>query len=363
MTLRMLCEEQVHLPVNDIDYLENLENYLPIIAELTGSDVFIDCQLTDEKAIVVAEAKPISTRSAYSRTVVGAIALKENEPAVFNAFSAGMPVRDIKAITQENQSVRQSVVPLRSNNAKTIAVLIQEKDISRNIQLSKKYQQLAREKDVGSLDWAGSKSNSLLTGKDMGMLEINHRIKNNLQIVASILNLQARKSQCDEARKILFENVTRVLSISAIHDILCTSSSDANEVSSHLLFRKIVANHRSFVTQDQSVEVTTEGDDLFLSASKASSVSVVVNELLTNALSHAFVGRKSGLVTITAKKGNLYNYVAVEDNGIGFDREKSGRGLGLDIVSATVRDSLKGTLHFHSDESGTKAIFDFPVED
>ena len=123
--LRQLCTEYTSLWDADIRRLEDLERTLQLIADLTGSDVFIDCMLRDgSAAVVVAEAKPLSEGSAYNYAVAGKMAPPDKEPAVFHAFTSGMPVRDLKAVTQENQLVKQDVVPIRGERGQIIAVLI-----------------------------------------------------------------------------------------------------------------------------------------------------------------------------------------------------------------------------------------------
>ena len=110
--LRKICQEQTFLSAEDIFRLEQVESQLTLMAELTGADVFIDCMTKDGAVMVVAQARPSTLGSAYQQDVVGKFAQPENEPAVFQALQTGAPARDIKAVTQENQSVRQDVVPI-----------------------------------------------------------------------------------------------------------------------------------------------------------------------------------------------------------------------------------------------------------
>jgi len=100
-----------------------------------------------------------------------------------------------------------------------------------------------------------------------------------------------------------------------------------------------------------------------LSSSTASAVALVVNELVTNALEHAFEDRGGGNISIDFFAGTLFNTITVSDDGVGFDvGKRSGNTLGLNIVDATVRDRLRGQLRIHSDESGTRAAFDFKTK-
>jgi len=360
VSLRALCTEKVGLPEADIVRLERIAENLQLMAELTGSDVFVDCLLPDNSAIVVAEAKPVSGQSVYVQPVVGMIALPVDEPAVFNAFVSGMPVRDLKAITQEKRSVRQDVVPVRGSGGTVIAVLIREKDISQSIQQDKKYKELARERESFNDSLLTSRSEDASAEREIAMLEIHHRVKNNLQLVSSILNMQARKSNDPEVKRILLENVNRVLSISTIHDILCTTNCDGMKVNSRVLLQKLWRNFHSFAPEGSIITFHIVGDDLELGADKATSIALVVSELLTNAMIHAFAGRKKGAITVVTTTGNLYNTVSIGDDGVGFDyAARTTTSLGLNIVAATVQDKLKGKLVFKSDTTGTKVVFDY----
>ena len=207
--LKQICQAQTDLSPADIQQLEEISQQLPLMAELTGADVFIDCPTTAGEIVVVAQAQP-SSGSAYEKGVVGVRILPLKEPAVFSALKNLSPVRDIKAITQENHTVRQDVVPIFNSQQKCIALLIRELDISDDVLQEKKYQSLAKtyEKEDSTL-------RSSDTGADTTTLrEIHHRVKNNLQLVASILNIQARRCGNDFTKKILQENVSRVFFIS-----------------------------------------------------------------------------------------------------------------------------------------------------
>ena len=102
------------------------------------ADVFIDCLTRDPNvAVVVSEAKPPSAPSMYKHTVVGQLALRENEPAALRTLQIGMETRDLKAITQENKMVKQNVIPIKNTFGKVIAVLIMEQDITNDVRKNK----------------------------------------------------------------------------------------------------------------------------------------------------------------------------------------------------------------------------------
>ena len=193
--------------------------------------------------------------------------------------------------------------------------------------------------------------------------EVHHRIKNNLQLVGSILNLQARKSQNPQLQVILKENVNRILSIASIHDILTHVSEDMQTIQSDALLVQLCRNLQSLLPLNRQIRLTTEGDVVTLNADTATSVALVVTELVMNAIRHAFCDREQGTICVSVCAGTLFHTVTVSDDGIGFvPEEQEKNSLGLSIVKATVEGKLKGKLHITSDSYGTKVSFDFKRE-
>ena len=155
------------------------------------------------------------------------------------------------------------------------------------------------------------------------------------------------------------ENTGRVLSIAAIHDIL-TGTDHGDQVELRPLLEKIRRNLQSMMPQGQEILITIRGDRLSASSEKASSIALVVNELLTNALEHGYQNRQKGQVTVTLFRGRETSTIAVEDDGAGFSPgEKGADSFGLEIISLIVRDKLGGELQLQSGPGGTKAMFDF----
>lgn len=357
-----ICTEYTDLSPAEIAQLDEVRQQLSLMAELTGADVFIDCMTRDGRVIVAAQARPSTAGSAYQKNVVGEYALPEKEPALLHALESKTPVRDIKAITQENRTVRQDVVPILGQGQRCLGLLIRELDISSDLLQEKKFQSLARTFEEQDLTLRGSDS-SRTSADPTTLREVHHRVKNNLQLVASILNIQARRCGNDFTKKILQENVGRVLSIAAIHDILTQNSHSFHEIDSITLLEQLRKNLQAFVPAGKAVTLRVSGASVKLSPDVASSVSLVVNELITNALEHAFVGRDRGSITVSFLAGSLFHTITVADDGVGFDVSKPRTGsLGLNIVDATVRDKLHGHMTIFSDASGSRISFDFKTK-
>ena len=358
MSLLDLCRAHTLLQAEDVEILSGVESNLQLIANLTAADAFIDCMdLTGREAVVVAQARPEYGRaSLYKGSVVGMPVLRKNEPAVFHALESGYPVRDLKAITQESVSVKQDAVPIRGTDPhKVIGVLIRERDISSSILQEKKFHELARQQeDRSDLGLPGS-------GNDFhraAIREMHHRVKNSLQLVASIMNLQAKQSQDPEVRRVFEENNARVLSIAATHDIISLSGT-IESVSLFSLLSSVARSLEMIASVTRHVEIVVEGEDEEIDSDIASSVALVANELVSNSIQHGYREGERGCISISIHRGNLHTTIWVEDDGGGFDQESTQGHLGLRLVSLTVRDKLNGDFLISSSEKGTRASFSF----
>ena len=345
--------ERAQLTAAESEQIARLAQEQQFSADLFGADIFIDCLDKDVCSMyVAAQASPGFGLSSYRENVVGKLATRENEPAVYHAMESGLPVRDLKAVTQENKTVRQDALPMRScESGAVIAVLISERDVSHHVNRAKKYEALARMAESGS-------PQAELPPGDLALREIHHRVKNNLQMVASIMNLQSRRTENAEVKQAFRENTARVLSIAAIHDLL--TRSDGAPVPLLALFDKLNRNIQPLFVESRAVDIVIEGDPLFATPNRATDIALVVNELVSNSLEHGFSEGQPGKITILLSAGVRFNTITVKDNGSGFDisHRRSG-SLGLSIVTMTVRDKLGGKLRFSSDENGTNVAFDF----
>jgi signal transduction protein with GAF and PtsI domain len=204
--------------------------------------------------------------------------------------------------------------------------------------------------------------NAGLVVKSAMVREMHHRVKNNLQMIAMLLRLQLRDGREVSGREVLTETINRILSIAAVHETL------AAEGLQQVAIREMLERVAGTVTQTMAsphvtLDVRVEGDDPRLPSRQATSLALVVNELLQNALEHAFPGRASGRVVIVLMTGQGALRVEVRDDGIGlpagFSPGRSG-DLGLQIVHTLVRDDLKGRIWF-SNAGGTRAVITIPL--
>jgi len=191
--------------------------------------------------------------------------------------------------------------------------------------------------------------------------EMHHRIKNNLQTVALLLRMQAGDGQrltAQDAAQAMHISVNRVLSIAAVHEVLAQEGYRLVDVKDVCVR---IAHHvaQNMLRPDLHIEIRVEGEALILPSKPATSLALVINELLQNALEHAFVGRTEGIVRIDLGRGPKAYVVSVGDDGIGLPTSRPS-SLGLEIVETLVRDDLHGKITFKSGPDGTQAIIRLP---
>ncbi|MFN0155906.1 MAG: sensor histidine kinase, partial [Gaiella sp.] len=178
--------------------------------------------------------------------------------------------------------------------------------------------------------------------------EIHHRVKNNLQTVASLLRLQARAEDADP-RKALTESVNRILAIAAVHEVLTEQREDTVEL--HELLERL----RAMLVQGlvSGKRVTASLDDSTLAGDRATALALVFSELLGNALEHG-----GDAVHVSLAHDEVDVVLTIEDDGRGAGDSRD--GTGLSIVRALVRDELGGSLEL-TDGPGLRATVRFPV--
>ena len=204
-----------------------------------------------------------------------------------------------------------------------------------------------------------SQERELIT-KDATIREIHHRVKNNLQTVAALLRMQARRSKSTEARESLDQAMRRVAAIAVVHDTLASGLSQ--DVNFDDVFERVLLL-ASEVAASHGTNVKTQKDGKFgpLRSEMATTLAVVLTELVTNAVEHGLAER-SGLVSVHVERNAKKLTVTVADNGRGLAGGAVGNGLGTQIVRTLVEGELRGTIKWFSpSEGGTRAVVAIPL--
>ena len=179
--------------------------------------------------------------------------------------------------------------------------------------------------------------------------EIHHRVKNNLQTVASLLRLQARGDDDVDPRKALDDSVNRILAIAAVHEVLTEQREEDVDLG------ELLERLRAMLVQGLGAEkrVEAELEPISLAGDRATALALVFSELFQNALEH---GGNAVRIELSRRDGQVV--LAIADDGAGVSGEPS--GTGLSIVQALVRDELGGALALEND-GGLRAEVVFPA--
>jgi two-component sensor histidine kinase len=192
--------------------------------------------------------------------------------------------------------------------------------------------------------------------------EMHHRVKNDLQTVASLLRMQTRRMQTIEAKGALAEAVNRILSIAVIHEFL--SEQDSRVINIREVAQRIMQQmEQGVLDPERRMTLKLTGPNIFMPARQATSCALVINELLQNALEHGYDPRDAGgTISLSFQDHGDAIGLVVHDDGHelppNFSLEQIG-SLGLRIVQMLVTQDLKGQIELQSDH-GVSAIVRFP---
>lgn len=196
--------------------------------------------------------------------------------------------------------------------------------------------------------------------KDVLLKEIHHRVKNNMQIISSLLSLQARYITDEKYKEMFKESQNRIKSMASIHEKLYESG-DLESIN----FREYITDmvNRLARSYDQDIVLRIDVDDMFLGVDTAVPCGLVINELVTNALKHAFP-RKKGEVKVGLYAGDGTIELVVADDGVGIPDNVDFRNtetLGLRLVTILAEDQLNGEIRLTRDK-GTEFCITFKNE-
>ncbi|MBD2410578.1 ATPase [Nostoc calcicola FACHB-389] len=196
------------------------------------------------------------------------------------------------------------------------------------------------------------KLRSALAEKEVLLKEVHHRVKNNLQIVSSLLQLQSHTLKDPEVIKVFRESQNRIESISLIHKNLYTSANigkiDVGDYIHNLAASLLI----SYQIVPGRITLKTDIDSVSLNIDQAIACGLVINELISNALKHAFPNQQAGIIRIALRNLNNSIEMIIQDNGIGLPDNLDWRNadsLGLSLVYDLVTEQLEGEITLERD--------------
>jgi two-component sensor histidine kinase len=202
-----------------------------------------------------------------------------------------------------------------------------------------------------------------LEEKEVLLKEIHHRVKNNLQVISSLLSLQAGSSQDPETLRLLRESHTRVKSIALIHEKLYQSPNLTQVDIQHYIRSLTEYLCTSYGLDPEKIRLRLDLEQAYLGIGTAIPCGLIINELVSNALKHAFPGDREGEIYVGLhRKGDGEYALVVKDNGIGLPEDLDfphANTLGMELVGSLV-EQLDGRACW-STCSGTNVCISFPV--
>lgn len=219
-----------------------------------------------------------------------------------------------------------------------------------------------RQTALSELENARNKAESIASEKTILLQELHHRVKNNLQVIVSLLNIHSRELGVGDAESIFRECVNRVKVIGNIHEELYGSLSLTDgDSSSYIrsLAETLVSAHAK---NPQNVTLVMNVEPLFLNREKAIPAGMILNELITNSCKHAFDHNEQGQIRINLKQIGSKLFFTYADSGKGFQHildDRRSTPLGMRLLNLLVKQ-LNGTLNYESTSAGTIFKIEFP---
>lgn len=290
-----------------------------------------------------------------------------NETGMFKGYSLGAVDFLVKPVAPEILKSKLSVfVDLYKKNK---ILTIQEEMLRRShdeleIRVQERTSELHRvnQELMGEIAERSRAEEALkvsLREKEVLLREIHHRVKNNLQIVSSILNLQGNYITDRKSLEMFADSQSRIKSIALIHELLYQNEDLAQTNFREYLYSLVTNLMRTYRVNSQ-INFDIDADPVHLSLDSAIHCGLIVTELVTNSLKYGFTGREEGTIFISIKdRGDLF-VLSVGDDGVGFPEDfdyRRSESLGLQLVN-TLSEQIGGRLELEGGE-GTKFTLAF----
>lgn len=218
---------------------------------------------------------------------------------------------------------------------------------------------LGTHREITEHKQAEEKIKASLKEKEILLQEIHHRVKNNMQVIASLLKLQSYYTDDDQIKEVLRDSQTRVFAMAAVHETLY-GSENLSEISFKSYLYKISDGlFQTYFADSRRIKTNIVSDDIKLEIEIASPLGLIITELISNSLKYAFPGDRNGEITISLKKYETKFELIVKDNGVGLpDYLDWGKinSLGLNLIHSLVKEQLGGSIDFDNNNGTTFVI-------
>ncbi|MCG8574840.1 MAG: GAF domain-containing protein [Flavobacteriales bacterium] len=313
---------------------------------LSGVGEIVNDTSKDERYMVDDEIRlsEISIPLLYKGNKIGVIDSEHPEKDFFNE-------QDFKMLTTLAAMVSSKIVQVRATQ--------ELKSYQQNLEtlISEKTKQL--EKAMSDLERTNKDLKQKNYEKEVLLKEIHHRVKNNMQIMISLLNIQANSSSTIREQEVLKDFRNRIRSMALIHDRIYLEK-DVSNISIDEYINELVMGLRDSFQPNKTVMLDFEMDPIAISIETAIPIGLMMNEMVTNSLKHAFEDVQEGLIRIQVTSEGDDCIIYFMDNGKGFNFEKfKGASFGLELLEI-LSSQINGSVNY-SDEDGCSYTVRFPM--
>ena len=204
-----------------------------------------------------------------------------------------------------------------------------------------------------------------LDEKEILLKEIHHRVKNNMEIISSLLAMQLRRAKDDEVKYILKQSKSRIGTMALVHEFLYLGENLAHINLKNYIKRLIEDIKELYISNNTKLDVDLDIDQLIFSTNRCIQIGMLIHELSVNSLKHAFKEGKNNLLCIHIRNYDNNIYMTIRDNGEGIQNINSlykTDSIGMQLIHSIVEDQLDGTIEFRNNR-GLECNIIFPNEE
>jgi len=351
-------DDILRLPIGKAELIARLSNYLRL----------------REQSHELVRRSDIMFRSLVEQSLVGVFLISEGKPIVYNndaiaqifGYHTDELIGKVEFVdlihADDRQQVSASIHELMAAERNHVQYecrglckngsLVYCEVFMRRVQHKKQLSIIGALVNINERKIAEAALQTSLQEKTLLIRELYHRTKNNMQVISAMMHLQSRSISDENIRFIFLELETKIRSMALVHEKLYESG-DLSSLNLKTYFNDLISLVRqSYLTSDDHIQIHYQADNVPVLIDTAMPLGLVLNELLSNAVKHAFPGGNKGIIQVRLDKGPREGLVIeVSDNGVGFPKDfdvKRDSHLGLQTVVDLVRHQLDGEVAFES---------------
>lgn len=269
----------------------------------------------------------------------------------------------------EPKSVEVSVVTVEWENGPAIMTICHDTSLEEQIEKSEMAKQVMQsinehlQWEINEHKQLEAKLQKVVEEKEWLLKEVNHRVKNNLQIITSILNLQINQIHDKKVIPVMRDFQNRFYALSSIYSSLYHIDANNEEIDLSRYLKDLTHNlFISYSDPDNKIAMECTTDSILMEYDQAITCGMIVNELVSNAIKYAFPGKTKGKISVKLKQSMRKVTLEVADNGVGLKAQEQNRdymSLGLQLVDSLVTQLKKSKIKKESGKKGTKFTITF----